>query len=70
MNVLHCGGINNKFGETANDFMPIPVLILSIFLSGKCCGLITIIFALLLLAMVLFHFSDLVAFSFPGLAAP
>lgn len=69
MDVLHCGGINKKSGKTAKDFMPMPVFILSIFLSGKCYGLITIMFALLLLAMVLFHFSDIVAFSFPpGLA--
>lgn len=70
MNVLHCGRMNNKLGETAQDFMPIPVFILSKFLSGKCCDLMRIMFALLLLAMVLCHFSDLVAFSFPpGLAA-
>lgn len=69
MNVLHCGGRNNKFGETAKGFMPIPVFIFSIFLSGKCYGLIRIMFSLQFLAMVLCHFSDLVDFSLPpGLA--
>lgn len=69
MNVLHCGGMNNNFGKTAKDFMPVPMFILSIFLSGKSYGLIMIIFPLLLLALVLCHLSDLVAFSFPpGLA--
>lgn len=64
VNVLHCGEMNSKFGETAKDFMPIPVFILSIFLSGKFYGLITIMFTLLLLTMVLFHFSDLEVFPF------